>query len=200
MMTRQIITTTRFWLIGLALFLAGTASHAAVTLEGNTAVGITALDIGLPDLYNVTFHRVVGSVSNPIELVPCVPGTPCDLFGGSPGDMSGAETAANAIQTALKDAGADSIGLPGGGYSDTSYMVPYDDTCTDQGDPCIDVWDTFYNFPIWLNPQDTLIFKDTADVMFARFQPTSQVPLPPAAYLFASGLALLGWMRRRRAA
>jgi len=198
LMTKQIITTSRFWLIGLVLFLAGTATHAGVIVEGNTAVGITALDIGLPDLYDITFEAVTGSMGNPITLEPCVVlGPSCDLFGG---DQSGALAAAGAIRTALM-AGADSVGLPGGGYSETSFRVPYNDACTNSGDPCIDVYETPYNI-IWLNPQETFIFTEPdiqSSVIFARFQPASQVPLPPAAYLFASGIVgLIGMARRRR--
>ena len=133
-MTKQIITTSRFWLIGLILFLAGTATHAAAVItEGNTAVGITALDIGLPDLYDITFEEVTGSLGNPITLEPCVVlGPSCDLFGGN---QSGALAAASAIRTALMAAGADSVGLPGGGYSEANFRVPYNDACTDAGRP-----------------------------------------------------------------
>jgi len=50
----------------------------------------------------------------------------------------------------------------------------------------------------WING-GTGDWNNTIFSEFARFRPaTSQVPLPPAVLMFASGLGMLGWTSRRR--
>lgn len=199
-MTKYTIKSVVYTLVCLVFMLASAASHATtVIMQGTYATGIKGLDIGLPTYYDISFELVTGTASQIIILEPCAAATPCDLFAGN---QAGSLLAATAIAEALAGAGADRVAVAGptGTFSRGSLKIAYDDTCKDGPDTGICVTELFYNGSSWLPPLDKFIFNDNADVIFARFTPALHTPLPPAAYLFASGLAMLGWMRRRRRA
>jgi len=190
-------------LAGLFLVLAGFSAHAAnVQLIGSKATGITGLEID-GAFYDVLFERVTGITGAPFSLEPCVIVTEyCDLFAEDPVDpMAAAEAAVAAIRTALGatplEVIATTVGPSDSSFEKPTYKVPYQAGKL-QGDPGFDVWQGFYNGSRWLPPQGQFVYDDSADTVFARFRPAVvQTPLPSAVFLFASGLALLGWVRRK---
>jgi hypothetical protein len=210
----HMVASTKSWLAGLLLLLAGSAVQAVpvVTQDVTTATHISNLDIGLAMNYDVTFVEATA----PLTLSPCndpaaVSGAECDLFADffnldQFDNQTGAEAAVDAINSALNDySSAETVG-PTASFSRTSYFVPFatcqtplpggggteDAICATRGN---------YSFSTWLRISDSVaeLTLDTP-VVFARFMPTTTaVPLPPAVVLFATGLlALLGGARYGR--
>jgi hypothetical protein len=179
-------------LIALVLLL-GCGAVQAATVEAilsesgsqYVAQGVSGLDVnGIT--YNVSF--VDGAFAD-FNLESAFP-----LYG----DQTGSDAAATAIRAALNE-DARNVHYVGQDPSTTStrFFLP---------------WKT----EPWSPPGEVALFTeggvlDTVDQWaFIRsgipieanvtFAVLSQVPIPAAAYLFASGLGLLGWLRRRQTA
>jgi len=172
--------TMLVWLMSTASSLAGT-----VLQTGNNATGILGLDVG-GTLYDVVFEYVTDH---------SVPNTG-DIFLTPLSDPDGAQAAALAINSVLNSANITTVGSS----LTQSYLVPYE---LDPGQACDDLC-TFRGshifLPSWLSVTFSAIDPET-DATFARFTPhaPSAVPVPPAVYLFVSGMmGLVGIARRRR--
>jgi hypothetical protein len=109
---------------------------------------------------------------------------PCDFFFGDP---SAAQAAVTAIAAALNPSVAITVGSAPGKID---YFVPY---ATGGGN--VDAAQgTFVADTTWFLSTDASLDADTDIIEYARF---AVVPIPPAAWLFGSALAILGWIRRR---
>jgi hypothetical protein len=171
----------RIILLGMVLVAAVTPAHAfTVDLDGTNATGINNLDIG-GAAYDVTFDFVQADTAASCGAAPC------DVFFG---DQTGAEAAVDAINTALSSTAAITVGSA----IKMDYFVPYAIAATD-----VNAWQgTNLETGFWIKSTNAAL--DTTDIIeFARFSP-AVVPIPPAAWLFGSALAILGWVRRRTGA
>jgi hypothetical protein len=202
----------------LGILLASTASQAATvnfkdgfptTAESITNLGIDVEGTGALTFYDVMFVYVTGTGSDPITAVPCTgPDVYCDVFVAD--DTGGqAQRAAQAIAALLTMEDATRVGGDGPTPSgEIDYVVSYlydvppstcADICTyrgvfdegDLGNPNDDSWGTFFS------QVDEGTEQNTTVIEFARFKPAAPVPLPPAIYLFGSGLAVLLGVKRR---
>jgi len=165
----------RIVLLGIVLFSAVMPAHAfVVDLSGTNADRIRDLEID-GTAYDVAFEFVDASTA-----AACGSTVPCDVFFGN---GSGALAAVTAINFALNDAGAESVGT-----GKISYFVPWSSNGADseQG--------TYINDTMWVGIGGLLDPADTIE--YARFSP-AVVPIPAAAWLFGSALGILGWIRRR---
>ena len=171
------LTTTI--LLATALLFTGLAAHAfTVDLVGTNATGISDLNIG-GTAYDVAFQFAQADTAP----VACGSAVPCDVFFGD-------ETAAQAAITAINAALNPTIAITVGSTEKANYFVPYS-----QGGGSVEaVQGTFTADSMWLSIGASL---DNTDIIeFARFSP-AVIPIPPAAWLFGSALAILGWIRRR---
>jgi hypothetical protein len=171
---------------GAILALVNTGVFAATVLvNGSTATAVLNLDVA-GVFYDVTFEHVSGTV-NPITGFG-----PGDIFAGNAG---ASQQAVNAINQALEGAGLARVGAGTSGSGANTYVVPYQ-----FGQGCQDFC-AYRGFnsgnPNWLTLDSDV--DELADIEFARFTVSvAAVPVPPALYLFASGLAMLGAARKRR--
>jgi len=172
-----------FFIAGLLLSLCAVSHAFEVQLAGNNAAGILNLDIdGM--FYDVMFEFVPG---------PHVASLSSDIFAHSGADETGAQAAVAAINAALNTSNATTVGTGSGNAS--TYIVPYlyndpvcDTLCGKRGS-------SGFTISGWAGPTQADI-DTNLEIQFARFPPAA-VPLPPAVFLFPSGLAMLGWVRRR---
>jgi hypothetical protein len=175
---------TRYLTAGLLFFLSAVSHAFEVQLDGTGTNATGILDLEIDNvLYNVAFMSVPGPHDAPIES---------DIFAFHAADVAGAAAAVVAINAALDT--SDAVTVVSGG---SSYIVPYlfnDATC----DTLCGKRGTYP--PVvgteWEGPTQADIGHNTV-VNFARFTPAISTPVPPAVFLFSSGLALLGWLRRR---
>ena len=107
----------------------------------------------------------------------------CDAFFGN---ESGAAAAMTAINVALNSTAAETVGSQQ--PPKFSYFVPY--SVSNLG---VEAQQGTYS-AFWLPVGASLDANE--EVEMARFSP-AVVPIPPAAWLFGSALAILGWVRRR---
>ena len=174
------------------------SSHAAtVQLDGTGTIAekIFNLDIG-GTFYDVVFEFVNGDVDPFSSFIPCAPdgSVLCDAFSG---DENGAIAASEAIKEFFNthNAQGGGINLVGNSSdSDVNFFVPYQ-----IGQGCNDFCARRQRFKIstWFH-EDAPDLADNVVTEFARFQPATAVPLPPAIYMFLSGIGVLGWIRRRK--
>jgi len=186
------------WLI-IALLLMGWASssHAYMVLtapDNTNATGILDLDIS-GTAYDVDFDLV--TITDTLG-----PGSG-DIFAGPLVDIvanQAAATAAVAAINAALDATATVITVVS--VTNNVYSVPYlfdDPRSLGQGGCgylCTMDGVSLFLAESWGTPVNGA-YDVTDQIYVARFTPTT-VPLPSAAYLFVSGLAILGWVRRRQ--
>ena len=176
------------WLIVVLLQMAcASPSHALqVLLSGTNATGILDLDID-GTLYDVSFDfEIVGTTPDPLDAFL--------------GDETGAQTAALAIKDALNTTVAITVGTGFSGTGSQSFVVPWsyqDSNCADPGATGVCGWRGANNFVQGTWQIVAGEFDEGVSLEFARFTP-SEVPVPPAAILFASGLATFGVLRRRK--
>jgi len=179
-MLRVLGRTMLIWFISTASLPA-----ANVLQTGDNATGILGLDVS-GTLYDVVFEYVTD------HSVPDFR----DIFLTPLSDSDGAQAAALAINSALNSATV-TVTTVGPSLSQ-SYLVPYE---LDPGPACDDLC-TFRGsrifLPGWLSVTGAPIDPET-DATFARFTPhtPSAVPVPPAVYLFGSGLMGLASIARR---
>ena len=190
--------------IVLLLLTGATAQAATVVFDG----GSTTNAIGIDDLvfdgetWDVEFQK--GPFPNLRDCVSVGQEPPCDPFLSSDGSTETlASNALNAIVTALNGSTATSVGA----NSQVQFYVPYSDNPSNPAS-CKDGPDSGYcvigaSNPIstpgyWDNGGPTLVFPDETALQLARFTQVNAVPVPPAAFLFASGLGLLGCRLKRR--
>ena len=167
---------------GLLFFVSITSHAYQVQLNGtNNATGILGLGIG-GTVYDVVFEYVPGPHTTPETT---------DVFATPDANLTGAQAAVTAINAALNTSPAITVGPDA-----YSYIIPYlfnnatcDTLCGKRGS-------SGFATGSWDGPTQADIKTDNG-ITFARFTPASPVPLPPAVFLFSSGLALLGWVRRR---
>ena len=170
------------------LFFVSISSHAyQVQLTGTSATGILGLDIG-GTLYDVVFEYVTGPHTTPDQG---------DIFATNGSNETGAADAVRAINAALNSSIAASIGT--GGPPADNFIIPYlfnnatcDTLCAKRS-----VYTAIPGvYADWLGPSQADIGENTGK-QFARFTPANTVvPLPPAVFLFSSGIAFLSWVRR----
>jgi hypothetical protein len=174
---------TRIILLGIVLLSASSAAQAFTTvdLDGTNATGINDLDIG-GTAYDVVFEFTAINTSD-LPPVGCGSSVPCDAFFGN---ESGAAAAVTAINLALNSTAAETLGSQQ--PPKFSYFVPY--SVSSQG---VEARQGTYS-GIWLPVGASLDADEVVEM--ARFSP-AVVPIPPAAWLFGSALAILGWVRRR---
>jgi len=175
--------TMLVWMMSTTSLLA-----ANVLQSGDNANGILGLDVN-GTLYDVVFEYVTDHSVTDIR----------DIFLTPLSDPDGAQAAALAINSALNSATVTVTTV--GPVLTQSYLVPYE---LDPGPACDDLC-TFRGsrkfLSGWLSVSFSAIDPET-DATFARFTPhtPSAVPVPPAVYLFGSGLmGLAGIARRSRA-
>ena len=178
---------TKIVLLSIVFVAAITPAHAfTVDLDGTNATGISNLDIG-GTAYDVTFEfSVAGGTDDDPFPVACG-AVPCDVFFGSEAD---AITAVTAINTAFND--NTTVPTTVGSSAALSFFVPYETT---QGGTNINAAQGTPIGPNWGYIGAAL--DDTDSIEYARFSPAAAIPIPPAAWLFGSALAILGWVRRR---
>jgi hypothetical protein len=177
------------FLVAASFFVVSATSNAyQVQLNGNVATGVLDLDIGNA-FYDVLFVYVPGPHSVP---------DPADIFAAPASDETGAQRAVSVINDALNSSSAIAVGSAAGGGSSLSYLVPFlfnDPTCDTL---CAKRGSSGYSVRSWAGPTQADISNGTG-VYFARFSPAiAEAPLPPAFFLFSSGLAVLLWVRYRR--
>lgn len=184
-------------ILGLVFWSPAYAATVQVDATGGIAEKIFNLDIG-GAFYDVVFEHVDGDVDPYSSFVPCAPddSVPCDVFSN---DETGAIAASEAIKqffnayNAQSGTAIDRVGTVL--TSDVNFFVPYQ-----IGQGCNDFCARRQRFKIstWFH-EDAPDIADNVVTEFARFQPaTAPVPLPPAVYMFLSGIAIFGWFRRRR--
>jgi hypothetical protein len=158
----------------------------AVDLEGTGALSF----------FDVIFQYVDGQVSSITDPVECNQGVPCDVFAFDPSGEAHAQATARAIAALLNDANAARVGTGSAGIGAVTFAVAYDfyaspsvcsDICTYKGWNPSGTWASFFSE-----------VDNRAQIEFARLTPVMHAPIPPAVFLFASGLALLGMLRRKR--
>jgi hypothetical protein len=174
----------KFLAAGLLYFVTTTVYAFEVQLSGADATGILDLDIG-DTFYDVMFNFVSGPHTSP--------GT-TDIFASPVANESGAATAVAEIVAALNTSIAITVGNGG-----QSFIVPYlynDATCNTL---CAKRGSTGFVMGSWAGPTQADIGHNTG-IYFAQFTPadTMRTPVPPAIYMFLSGIAVLGWFRRRK--
>jgi len=189
-------------IFSLALLLTGaTAQAATVVFEG----GSTTKAIGIDDLvfdgetWDVEFQQ--GPFPNLRDCVSVGQEPPCDPFLSTDGSTETlASNALDAIVTALNGSTATSVGA----NSQIQFYVPYSDNptlCKDGSTPGYCVIGSSNPISIsgfWGNDGPTTVFPTENALQLARFTQVNAVPVPPAAFLFASGLGLLGCRLKRR--
>jgi len=145
---------------------------------GTNATGVRDLDIG-GTAYDVIFEFVQADTAGPCGTAPC------DVFFG---DADGAQAAVDAINAALNTTAAVTVGS----QSKIDFFVPYA-----KGSQDVDSKQaTNLGTGFWIASTDAPL--DVTDIIeFARFSDAAVVPIPSAAWLFGSALAILGWVRRR---
>jgi hypothetical protein len=161
------------------------------------AIGIAGLDIA-GELWDITWDNGGDGVGDATD------GNPADCrdiyaYGTCPTpspDSAGALTAAALIESALGTSTAVTVGSSASNFYHIAYL--YDDSsCAQPGNgTCTILSDGFFG---WGNlpAVDTEISLNST-VEIAKF--SAHVPVPPAVWLFGSALAMLGWIRRRKAA
>lgn len=175
---------TRIILLGIVLLSASSTAQAFTTvdLDGTNATGINNLDIG-GTAYDVVFEFTAINISD-LPPVGCGSSVPCDAFFGNESDAAAAMTA---INLALNSTAAETVGSQQ--PPKFSYFVPY--SVSSQG---VEAQQGTYSTMMWLPVGASLDADEVVEM--ARFSP-AVVPIPPAAWLFGSALAILGWVRRR---
>lgn len=180
------------WLAVILFTFAGVTYGAVVQVEDGRAAGILRLDVqGV--LYDVSFQNnyylsIWGYGPATFGTVCTEPGElgehPCGL------DPSPAIPAVNAINSILSEQGVSEILFDDGSLS-SFYVVPYlFDRLAESG------LKGSFTGAEWAYGGE---IESGAPALrpFAVFTPS--IPIPAAVYLFASGLGLLGWFRRRQA-
>jgi hypothetical protein len=153
-----------------------------VTLDGNTATAIQGLPV-LGVLYDVTFPLTdANSLYGP---------NPTFTF---PFNESDASLAVERIIEAIDNTTATSVGMSST-FQSTSFFIGYQESTTQP--LSIDARWGIYSIPSerWLNVgREFLTFDE--ERYFADFTPT--IPIPPALWLFGSGLlGLIGIARKK---
>jgi hypothetical protein len=181
------------WLAVLLFTFAGVTYGDVVQVEGGSATGILRLDVqGV--LYDVSFqNNYYGSIwgfgPSTFGVICTEPGEmgedPCGL------DPTTAIPAVNAINSVLSEQGVSEI-LFDDGLLRSFYVVPYlFDRLAESG------LKGAFTGAEWVYDGE-IISGPPVLRPFAVFTPS--IPIPAAFYLFASGLGLLGWFRRRQTA
>jgi hypothetical protein len=193
-------------LVSCVYFLTTSAQASNVILEGSNAVGIQKFVVG-EDLYDVIFETIDGSAIPDGNGHDGLPYDPRDIFvnsldPGVGGDAAGAQMAANNIATLLQAAGAATVGqsaIPGPATTWNSFIVPYRYESPPTGTTCeICMYRGSNLIGPWVATSAEGDYLGT--FTFAKFSP-SAVPIPPALWLFGSGLfGLVGIAHRRRKA
>lgn len=165
-----------------------------------TSIDDLAVDLdgtGTLSLFDVVFQFLDGQDIPITDPEACGLGNPCDVFVFDPLGEVHAQATAGAISDVLNSVGATAVGFgispPATGIN--QFYVPYEfsgpsnceDVCTYSGWNPSGAW-----FPIFAE------VDMTGQVELARLTPVVHTPIPPAVFLFASGLALLGIFKRRR--
>jgi hypothetical protein len=179
----------------VTLVVAQAANSAAVELENGHAIGIEMLDVqGV--LYDVSFQNnyyvlIWGYTASTFGFLCSEPGGAQNPHPCGPGDPTAASEATGAINSLLNTAGITSIKFDDGSIQE-SYVIPYlFDISVDTGTQ------GSFDGATWRQIENT--GSGTPELRpYAVF--TRSIPIPAAAYLFASGLGLLGWFRRRQTA
>jgi len=191
----------KFFVPALMLFMACATTQAATTLllseDKTTLEGISHLDIGGSALYDVVFEYVTGNHNSPDNR---------DIFQAPVSEMVGSQTAALAINELINSYNSlpeTTIKITKIGQNPatetSSFYIPflYDPVAQPNGceDLCVQkgvksLFGSTFNYT-----ESSLLPGDSAN--FARF--TVAAPVPPAVYLFGSGMVgLVGMARRRR--
>ena len=173
--------------VGIALLLFSVSSFAFVVDldpgDSTRAVGISNL-IVQGTAYDVIFEHATG---------PHNAAAPGDIFI----DEESATAAVTAITAALNSVGSV---LTIGATNDNAFLVPWEfDTsgCGSQGDSGTCAIEGRYFVNLWTDFFRELDSTNSnVPVEFARFT-TAVVPVPAAAWLFASALGILVWIRKR---
>jgi len=165
------------------ILLVSTAANAYTIVESSPGVvtGIGGLDIG-GVLYNVDFQTDVYSTFGGVE----------DFWSSA----SEVDTAVGAIVTVMSSEGVAALNNGNTGIPAVFFSISHPTSPTanagQRGLVTAGVWQVIGCSD---NLSDVKAFLGTTGLTA-----WSVVPLPAAVWLFGSGLALLGWLRRRQAA
>jgi hypothetical protein len=180
----------------LLTYTSSADAYVVLTAPDNTnAIGILNLEIS-GTAYDVDFTQ--------ITITDGLGPASGDVFAGPVEDIVANQAAATAAVAAI-NAALDATGTvkTAGSVLNNIYSVPYlfdDQRSIGQGGCgylCTMDGDSLFIAGTWGTPVNGAYDIDD-QIYVARFTTPATVPLPPAAFLFVSGLAILGWVRRRQ--
>jgi hypothetical protein len=178
---------------------------ATVQLDGTGTIAekIFNIEIGVDTFYDVILEYVDGSINPYTSFIDCdfinAPDVPCDAFadnvGGAVATGAAIELLIDSYNTeTIQATRTNNLRVGDSGGSDVQFFVPYkfgqgcNDFCAER---------IRYNVSTWFH-EDAPDLPSNTESVYARFTPAAPVPLPPAMYMFLSGIAVLGWFRRRK--
>jgi hypothetical protein len=189
---------------GLILLLVSIYSQAApvVVLDGSGTNATAILNLGIDpdgagsapiDFYDVSFvYASVGLTPDALDVFA--------ISGVTQSAAAANEFAAGAAVAAIVVALNSSAAVSAGTRYNIYVPWLYDDQTngpTKCDTLCAWIASSAIGVPNnWSVSPGEAFTTDTFE--FARFTPAAPVPVPPAVLLFGSGLALLGWVRRRQ--
>jgi hypothetical protein len=181
-----ILRITVFWV----LYLVALASHAVTaTLDesGTNVIELKNLDVGGVSYDVLIEEHLVSSASDGRDIFST---------------KTDAEITAEAIRIAIQNTAAISVGSssvgcdPFQGNCTLELLIPYSYNSTCQGVCGWGVFnDSFVTSGSWTKQDKTVDSASTVE--FAKFIPASTVPVPPAVFLFGSGIVALAGISRR---